>query len=476
MPSEIVMPRLGWTMEVGRVVEWLKADGDEVAEGDLILAIESDKAVTEVEALDAGILRIPPDPQIGVELPVGAPLGFIVAPGEDAPFAGSSVPLSTPTENIPTAVALADDGFAAGTTISLVAANPSTDAPLPPSSSHLAPSISPRARRIAADLGVDWTTLAGSGSSGRIREADIRAALATSSVLPPSTSPLPPPPRATPGVRRMAEEAGVDLAAVPPGRPGGRITRADVLAASSSVLPPSTSHLPPAAEPLSPIRRVIVQRMTEAARTVAPVTLTTDADATELVRLRAMLKADAAEGEVVPSYNDLIARLTALALLEHPALNASLDGDRIVQHPAVHLGMAVDTERGLMVPVVRDAERKSALDIAAESAGLIAKTRAGAAPADALGGSTFTLTNLGMFDIDAFTPIINLPECAILGLGRIVPRAVVVDEEAAETITVRKMMALSLTFDHRVVDGAPAARFLQTVRQMIERPIGWLMR
>jgi pyruvate dehydrogenase E2 component (dihydrolipoamide acetyltransferase) len=247
--------------------------------------------------------------------------------------------------------------------------------------------------------------------------------------------------------------------------------RADVLAATA---PQQTT--PGAVEPVSAIRRVIIERMTEAARTVAPVTLTTDADASELVKIRALIKDELAGcSDPVPSFNDLIARLVALALIEHPDLNATLSGDSIVQHEAVHIGIAVDTERGLLAPVVRDADRKSAFDIARESAVLIAKARAGTAPAETLKGSTFTISNLGMFDIDAFTPIINLPECAILGLGRIQSRAVVIDEEA-ETVAVRKVMALSLTFDHRVVDGAPAARFLQSVRRKIEKPYTWLMR
>ena len=470
MPSEIVMPRLGWTMEVGRVVEWLKADGDEVAEGDLILAIESDKAVTEVEALDSGILRIPPDPQIGVELPVGAPLGLIAAPGEDVSFGSSPSTSAAPTAaDRPSPSGRREAGREGRTSPGQPEpSNASLTVPMP--NGATTPNISPRARRIAVDLGVDWTNLTGSGSTGRIREADIRAAM--------TTSPPPPPfslPRATPGVRRMAEEAGLDLTTVAPGRPGGRITRADVLAASASTATPLSSS----PVPLSPVRRVIVQRMTEATRTAAPVTLTTDADTTELVKLRALLKDEASAGDSVPTYTDLIARLTALALLRHPALNASLEGtgddQRIVHHQGVHVGIAVDTDRGLLVPVIRDADRKSAYDMAAESADLIARTRSGTVPADALGGGTFTITNLGMHDVDAFTPILNLPECAILGLGRIVARPVVVDEEA-ETIAVRKMMALSLTFDHRVVDGAPAARFLQTVRRMIERPIGHLMR
>jgi len=446
LASEVVMPRLGWTMEVGRVVEWLKQDGEPVEAGDFILAIESDKAVSEIEALDSGILRIPADPQIGIELPVGTTLGFIIQAGETDPFAGAPTAVQTPKP------------------VDTQAAEP--NAPVAATASSNGQSgeaaISPRARRIADELGIDWSALAGSGSSGRIRERDIRAAAAS--------RPAPSQTRAIPSVRRLAEASGVDLTTIPAGGPSGRITRSDVLAASSPSMATGVG------EPITAIRRVIIQRMSESARTVAPVTLTTDADASELVRIRALLKDEMnGDSDPVPSFNDLIARLVALSLIEHPALNATLSGDQIIQHEAIHLGMAVDTDRGLLVPVVRDADRKSAHQIARESAQLIQQTRSGSVSTDALRGGTFTISNLGMFDIDAFTPIINLPECAILGLGRIQARPVVIDENTDE-IAARKMMALSLTFDHRVVDGAPAARFLQSVKRKIERPYTWLMR
>ena len=168
-------------------------------------------------------------------------------------------------------------------------------------------------------------------------------------------------------------------------------------------------------------------------------------------------------------------KLVAVALREHPALNASLDGDRVVQHAAIHVGVAVDTPRGLLACVLRDVPAKSLRALAAESAALIAQARAGTVSPDALRGGTFTVSNLGAYEIDAFTPIINLPECAILGVGRIVARAVVVDE-AAGLIAARKMVALSLTFDHRVVDGAPAARFLQRIKRLVEQPALWMDR
>jgi pyruvate dehydrogenase E2 component (dihydrolipoamide acetyltransferase) len=430
-------------MEVGTVVEWLKGDGDSVEAGELIFSVESDKAITEVEALDSGILRIPPDTPIGVEVPVGATLAYIAAPGEEVTFA--ALPAAEPA--------------VAGAAPSTVLARASTA-----SNGHReTPAISPRARRAADRLGVDWTLLIGSGSTGRIRERDVLAAAATRPALAQ--------PRATPIVRRLAEEAGVDLGQVAASGPAGRVMRGDVRAATAEPVP-----TPGVAMPLGPVRRVTVQRMTESARTVAPVTLTTEADATELERVRAHLKSElAGTGEAVPSFTDLLVRLSALALREHPAVNASLTGDTIVRHAAVHVGVAVDTERGLLVPVVRDADRKSVGQIATETARLIAQTRAGTAAAADLRGGTFTVSNLGMFEIDAFTPIINLPEAAILGLGRIVARPVVTDEEEG-TIAVRKMMALSLTFDHRIVDGAPAARFLQRVKRMIEQPYAPLMR
>jgi pyruvate dehydrogenase E2 component (dihydrolipoamide acetyltransferase) len=435
-------------MEVGRVVEWLKGDGEAVEAGEFIFSVESDKAITEVEALDSGVLHIPADSPIGIEVPVGATLAYIAAPGEEVVFPTAS---AAPAE-VATAVAAVE--------VSPVATNGASG-----NGYREEPAISPRARRAAERLGVDWTVLTGSGSTGRIRERDVLSAAAD---RPATTQP-----RATPLVRRLAEEVGVDLGQLAASGPGGRVTRNDVLAATY-IATPATE--PGTATPFSPIRRVIVQRMTESARTVAPVTLTTEADATELARVREHLKTElAASGEPVPSFTDLLVRLSALALREHPALNASLAGDAIVQHAAIHIGVAVDTERGLLVPVVRDADRKSVGQIAAETARLIAQTRAGTASADELRGSTFTVSNLGMFEIDAFTPIVNLPEAAILGLGRIVARPVVIDE-ASEQIAVRRMMALSLTFDHRIVDGAPAARFLQRIKQMIEQPYAPLMR
>jgi pyruvate dehydrogenase E2 component (dihydrolipoamide acetyltransferase) len=218
---------------------------------------------------------------------------------------------------------------------------------------------------------------------------------------------------------------------------------------------------------------VVAERMSASAHTTAPVTLTTEVDATELVKLRKQLKGDSGVNtRPVPTYTDLLAKLCAVALEEHPMLNARLGKDEIVLSSVAHIGFAVDTERGLFVPVIRDVGSKNLRQIAAESQSLVESARAGTLKSDI--ASTFTITNLGMYEIDAFTPIINLPECAILGVGRIKPKQVVIDADA-EQIAIRHMMFLSLTFDHRLVDGAPAARFLQRIKQFVEQPYLWLI-
>jgi pyruvate dehydrogenase E2 component (dihydrolipoamide acetyltransferase) len=375
MPVEIVMPRLGWDMKVGSVAEWLKHDGDRVETGQPVCLITGDKATTELEALDSGILRIPTgSPEPGVEVAVGTVLAYLVAPGESAPSSVTST--ARPRSRIV---------------------------------------ATPRARRAAAAQGIDWRVLRGSGRGGRILERDVHGVGATT-----------PPPA------------------------------------------------PAAASPLAGTRRVTVERLAASARAVVPVTLTTEADATALVDLRSQAAAERAGSDgPVPALTDLLMKIVAVGLGEHPALNASLTESGIVQHAQVHIGLAVDTPHGLLVPVVRDVGGRSVDRIARETARLIEAARAGRSRPEDLRDATFTITNLGMYEIDAFTPIVSLPQCAVLGMGRIVARPVVVDE-ATERVAVRRMLALSLTFDHRLVDGAPAARFLQAVKHFVERPTRWL--
>jgi pyruvate dehydrogenase E2 component (dihydrolipoamide acetyltransferase) len=371
MPTEILMPRLGWDMKVGSVAEWRKKPGERVEAGEVICLIEGDKATSELEAESGGTLHVVTAAS-GAEVPVGTVLAYLLAPGEIAPGAG----------------------FEANGETRIVA--------------------TPRARRAAKALGLDWRGVPGSGRGGRILERDVQRA---------------------------------------------------------STLKQHVQHAPPPAptHALHGIRRVTAERLAASARSVVPVTLTTDADATSLARLREEAGSDA------PSYTDLLVKIVALALSEHPALNASLTDHGIVEHSDVHIGIAVETPRGLVVPVVRDVAARSVYAIAAETRRLIAAALEGQLAPDDQHGGTFTISNLGMYEIDAFTPIVNLPECAILGLGRVVARPVVTDEPS-ERIEVRRMLALSLTFDHRLVDGAPAARFLQHVKHLVERPTLWLFR
>lgn len=279
---------------------------------------------------------------------------------------------------------------------------------------------------------------------------------------------------ASPRARRLAREKGVDLALVTGTAPNGRIVERDVVAYLEA-LPKAIPSVPAPARaveavgevPMTGVRAVIAQRMQESHQTTAPVTLTTEADAMAFVELRERLKeALASELGFNLGYNDLLIKVAAYALREFPYMNARLDGERVRHLREVHIALAVDTDRGLLVPVIRNADRKGVAEIAREVRDLAERARAGKALPDELSGSTFTITNLGRHEIDAFTPIINLPEAAILGVGRIKARPAVVGGE----LCVRQTMWLSLTFDHRLVDGAPAARFLQRIKQLIENP------
>jgi pyruvate dehydrogenase E2 component (dihydrolipoamide acetyltransferase) len=218
--------------------------------------------------------------------------------------------------------------------------------------------------------------------------------------------------------------------------------------------------------PISQVRRVTSERLALSARTVARVTLTAGADATRLVDWRSRLKAQP-RGALVPTYADLVIFLVARLLPEYPYLNARFEGNAICLHDEVNIGLAVDTERGLLVPVLRQAHRKDLPALVCESAALVERARVGRATLEDLSGGTFTVTNLGMYAIEAFTPIINLPECAVLGLGQIAPKPAVYQNELA----IRQMVSLSLAFDHRLVDGAPAARFLHALKELIEEPL-----
>jgi pyruvate dehydrogenase E2 component (dihydrolipoamide acetyltransferase) len=425
-----------------------------VVKGEPLFVIETDKANLDIEAPASGVLqRISAEP--GSEVKVRSTIGVILAEGEEdegeeahpqpepgaAPDGSEAQALQAPME--------------AATARS--ASGPRGE-PLPPERLQRV-FASPRARRLAEQEGVPLASLKPSGPQQMIVERDVRAYVAQ----------RPAAPKVTPVARRLAEEAGLDLATLTPSEPGGRVTRADVeaaLAASRGAQPAGMRWIEP-----SPTRRTIALRMAESQQAAAQVTLTRELDATELVQLREKVLAELSADDPRPTYTDFLVCTVALMLREHPYLNATTDGERIGLSDEVHVAVAVDTERGLVAPVVRHADRKGLLKVARERAELTRRALDGSVTPDELTGGTFTITNLGPLGVDAFTPIINPPQAAILGVGRIHAGPAVHRGE----LCVRQLMTLSLTFDHRVVDGAPAARFLRDVVRLIEKPhLIWL--
>ncbi len=269
---------------------------------------------------------------------------------------------------------------------------------------------------------------------------------------------------ASPRARRAAKEHRVDLATLAPTGKGGRIRERDVLAAATSA---STSGMKQV--PLTPMRRTIAARLMHSRQTTVPVTITARCDATALLAFRQQLKSlSSSVQHAIPTINDILVKLTAAALRQHPMLAATWAEDHLLLPESIHLGIAVDTEAGLLVPVIRDVGTSTLTQIAAQSQKLIAAARSGQLAAADMQGACFTLSNLGSLGVEAFTPVINPPESAILGIGAIVREAVPLDDG---TFTARDRLTLSLTFDHRVNDGAAAARFLQTLRHLIEHPL-----
>jgi pyruvate dehydrogenase E2 component (dihydrolipoamide acetyltransferase) len=382
MAIAIAIPRLGWSMEEGVFGGWLKRNGETVRAGDALFSLESEKGTEEVECLDSGILRIPADgPKVGDRVAVGAVIGYVTAsPDEELPGARKVTTEISPQVIEPKA---------------------SVETRKPVSTGRTRQTVSPRARRVAAELGIDVNVVAGTGRGGRVRERDVR-------------------------------ESGQRLV------------------------------------PITTARRTIASRLVESRRETVPVTLMTTVDATNLVQLRQRYKT-AGDTDPVPSYTDLLVKLSASALQRHPLLSGQWTEEGIRLPQVINIGIAVDTDRGLYVPVIRDVPSLGIRDLAARANELIELARQGRLSAADTRGGCFTVSNLGSYGVDAFTPVINYPECAVLGIGRIARRPAMV----GDAVVARDEMTLSLTFDHRIVDGAPAARFLQTLSQAIENPTEW---
>ena len=457
MATEIYLVKVGMTMTEGMVEEWYVPDGGSVKQGDLLYRLETEKINMDVDADATGIVKHAV--AVGVTKEPGDVIGYIYAPGEAIPSTGPSAPAAAAPAAAP------------------VAAKPVVVAAAPRAADGRVLS-SPAARRLAGELNVDIATLRGTGPGGRIVEADVRAAAAApkaagaGAVAAPAAAAGP----ASPLAKRLAAELGVDLSRVRGTGPGGRITKEDVERAAAEPAAVSATAAParPAAAanvagqriPLKGIRKTIATRMFDSLRGSAQLTMDMDVNMDDAVKLREQLITEWEPDKIRPTYTDLVVKAAAKALKAHPLMNSVFGETEIVLLPDIHVGIAVAIDAGLVVPVIRNADRLTVRELAIDSARLAGAARDGKLNLDDMAGGTFTVSALGMYGVDAFTPILNAPQSGILGVNRIR------DDVAwdGDRPVKRKVMRLSLTWDHRVLDGAPAAQFLGAVRDLLEAP------
>ena len=444
------MPSLGHTMEKGKIIEWLKQEGDAVAKGEPLVVIETDKVITEVESpADGVVLKIAVVAE--EERPIGSPLVLLGSADEQLSEADIQQ-------------LLGDQPAAAPAAPPVPAPTPAPTPAAPPRAAAAGErvKISPIARKLCDELGIDPATVTGTGPGGRITREDVEKA-AQAALAPAAAERV----KISPVARRLCDEMGVDPAGVTGTGPGGRITRDDVLRAAEAA-----KAAPGAAGETIPLRGMrgrVAERMFQSWNTIPRVTevMLVDMNATVTFR-QAMLAQWEQQYGVRISLNDLITKAVAAALRRHPRLNATLVDQEVHLHENVNVGVAVNLDEGLIVPVIADADRKDLGQIARESRELAEKARAvpmRLSP-DEVSNGTFTITNLGTTGIELFTPIINPPQIAILGVGMVQRRPVVV----GDALAIRPSVYLCLVFDHRAVDGVPAANFLQELQRLLEKP------
>jgi pyruvate dehydrogenase E2 component (dihydrolipoamide acetyltransferase) len=401
--KNVIMPTLGLDMVEATIEKWLKRPGESVAKDEPLVVVETDKASTEIVAPTAGILK------------------------QILQVEGSVVPVTHTIAVIETAET--EDG--------------ASERPVP-SVSPKGVRASPAARRVAKDLGVDLAAVEGTGPAGRVQGYDVRH-FANSSE----------------GAAARENAASTDVALPAPRGEGGSPSTLSPVGVQ-----PRRSGLPGTVVPLGKKRRLTADRMALSARSVARLTLNMEIDAGQMMDLRSRLLPEYQSKGVRLSYDAILAKVVANALVEHPYLNARWTDKGVLLIEPINVGVAVAVDDGLVVPVIRDANRKDLMEVASDLSRLVAKAREDRLALDDISDGTFTITNLGAFDVDSFTPIVNPPEAAILGVGRVVEKPVGV----AGNVVLRPRFNLSLSFDHRIVDGAPAARFLQLVKKLLEEP------
>ena len=453
--TKVVMPKLSEAMETGKLLRWLKQEGDRISGGDIIAEIETDKADIELEAFGAGVLRkLLAEP--GASVPVGSLIAVIAEPDDDigalvGDGAGAPAPAPAPTPAAPRAPAAAEPagtGSRPSGSTGSVAGAPAVAMAAPFVAGGGRLRASPLAKKLAQRAGIDLALVAGTGPGGRIIQRDIEGFLAGRGAVPAAAAAPAPSPAAVPAPARPMAPAALPAAAVP------------------KLVRPSAE---PEDLPLSQIRAAIARQMTQSKGPVPHFYVTAEVAMERAVALREELQA--LPGAPKVTFTDLIVRACAVTLLKHPGVNASFHGETIRRYRAVHVGIAVALDEGLITPVLRDCDQKSIFQIATEARDLVERTRARKLRAQELSGATFSVSNLGMFPVDEFSAIINPPEGAILAVGAIVEKPVVVNGDLA----VGRRMRVTLSCDHRVMDGAMGARFLGDLKAALEAPLSLLV-
>ncbi len=434
--SVIIMPKQGLQMTEGTIIKWLKKEGEEVKEGEPLFEMETDKLTITMDSTATGTLLKILHGENDV-VPITEPIAYVGKPGTDiSALLAGSVAAPAPAAEAPAASAAAP-----------VAAAPAA-APV-----NRAPGervfSTPRARMRAEEKGIEVNSVAGSGPEGLIIEKDVLAA---------------PVIKATPVAKVLAAQNDVNLADVKGTGVGGKVMKADILAMleKSAFVPAAVSDHVETVIPMTGMRRAVARNMMESLSGMAQANHRMKVDMTESARFRAKLKA----ADIKVSYTDILVKAVSHALIKFPMLNSTLRDNNIITRNYVNMGVAVAIDGGLIVPNIKDAHTKSVVELHAETAELAKKAREGKLTPDEYAGGTFTITNLGMYDVDEFTAVINPPEAAILAVGKITDTPVVENGE----VVIRPIMTLSLTYDHRIVDGAPAAQFLQYVKTLLQNP------
>jgi len=434
--TKVVMPKLSEAMETGKVIKWLRNEGDRVQSGDIVAEIETDKADVEMEAFGAGVLRKIVVPA-GERAPVGSLIGVIAEPGEDiasvlAEAGGPSPAAKAPPAVSPAPAAPVPKSVAPAAAPAPAVSSAAAAVPAAPVAERLR--VSPLARKVAAQAGLDLRLIQGTGPGGRIIRRDVEAATTAGAVAAPAAA-----------------------AAAPAAAPALRPVRPDAAGPEYEVVA------------LTPMRAAIAKQMPLSKAPIPHFYVTSEVAMDRAWDLRQEL--NALDGQPKISVNDLVVRACALALTEHPYVNASFQGDAVRVYHRAHIGIAVALDDGLITPVLRNCESKALAQIAVESRDLAERARARKLRAQELSGATFSISNLGMYDVAEFSAIINPPEGAILAVGSVRQVPVV----AGPGLGVGRRMNVTPSCDHRVMDGAMGARFLQTVRRLLEEPLRLLI-